>query len=90
MSDDPSRYTKEWVREEWDDERNTGRPSVIFVKLIHEWYPAGLAAVFAPIAAAVFIYFNRPTFEVITAFMSVLGGTYGLFLTVFWCSTLAE
>jgi hypothetical protein len=91
MSEDsPTRYTKEWVREEWDYEQDTGRPLVILVKLIHEWYPAGIAAVFAPIAAGVLVYLNRPTFEVVTAFMSVFGGTYAVFLVIFWCTTLAE
>jgi hypothetical protein len=86
----PTRYSEEWVRAEWDYERDTARPLVLFVKTLHEWSIAVPGVFFGCIVATVFWVLEATPVEIAGAFSGTFFTGYGLFLSIWWCSTLAE
>lgn len=88
--DSLQRFTKEWVREEWDEEKDTASKGVQITKIIHEWHIAvpGLVLGLAP--AVTFYIWGTGTTEIIGSYFGVAFMTYRLLFPHLWCSTLAE
>jgi hypothetical protein len=92
MGDDegePRRYTKAWIRANWDDERETAPAPVQIVKLGHEWHIAALAAPVGLIAMTVAILVDAPPTESVLGAMGASGLAFKTFFDKMWCSTLA-
>lgn len=93
MSEDdesPRRFTKEWIRQEWDDEHDTARKEVQLAKIVHEWHIALPGTILGILAALGAWYLGRPPAEIVGVFTSFFAGGYARFYSTLWCSTLAE
>ena len=93
MGDDagePRRYTKAWIRANWDDKRETAPAPVQIVKLGHEWHIAALAALVGLIAMIIALLVDAPPTESVLGAMGAFGFAFKSFFDQMWCSTLAE
>lgn len=85
----PARFTKAWVRENWDYDRNTAPKPVLLVKLVHEWHIAVPGIVAAVIVSLAYYSVGATDLEIVSAFFGTFGIAYGLFFTEWWCSVLS-
>lgn len=83
-----SKYSKEWVRENWDYEEDNARKSVVLVKLFHEWHILLPGAIVGLIPAGTFWHLEAGLIEVFGSYFAVFGGGYVLFFQMWWCSTV--
>jgi hypothetical protein len=91
MSEDsPTRYSKEWIREEWDYENDTARKSVQLVKLVHEWHIALPGVVVGAVVSIVGWQVSLSPVQAFGVFATFAAGGYKLLYPEWWCSTLAE
>lgn len=87
--DEPRRYTKAWVRANWDHERETAPKDVQIVKIAHEWH-IPLLSVAAGLSAAIIARgAGASVVESVLASVSFFGVTLTTLFNNLWCSTLA-
>ena len=88
--DEPRRYTKAWVRANYDFDRETATPAVQLVKLVHEWHITAVSALVGLCAMIAFRLSGAPAVESVFASTGVFGFCFKIFFGEWWCSTLAE
>lgn len=91
MSEDKSeRYTKEWIRDNWDHELDTAPREVQLAKVAHEYHIALPGLVGAFVVAFVQWLYAAPELRIIMAALGTFAGSYALFFPYLWCSTLSD
>jgi hypothetical protein len=88
--DEPRRYTKAWVRANYDFGRETAPPAVQLVKLGHEWHITAVSAFVGLCAMIAFRFTGAAVVESVFASAGVFGYSFKIFFGEWWCSTLAE
>lgn len=88
--DDPCRYTKAWVRANYDFDRETAPPAVQLVKFGHEWHIALPPALVGLVAVILFRITGSTITDSVLAAAAVFCAAYSLFFKQWWCSTLAK
>ncbi|MBP1985970.1 hypothetical protein [Halolamina salifodinae] len=86
----PPRFSKEWIREEWDEEHDTAPKEVQLAKIVHEWHIALPGTLLGLIAVLGMWYLGQPLLETAGTFCAFFAGGYARFYSTLWCSTLAE
>lgn len=86
----PQRWSKAWVRDNWDYDQNTATGEVVLVKLLHEWYIAVPGLVFGGFLWGVFTAYGRPEFETVMAILTAIGSGYALFFPKLWCGVVSN
>jgi len=87
--DDPKRFSKEWIRQNWDYERNTASKEVQLVKVVHEWHIALPGFLAALVVCSVLWLYDSPELRIILGGLGVFGPAYVAFFQKWWCSTLS-
>ncbi|WP_280585068.1 hypothetical protein [Halorubrum sp. Boch-26] len=91
MSDDDiQKYSKEWIRENWDYEQDTGSPLVQLVKVVHELHIAIPGIVAATVVCPILWYYEMSTLQIVSTGLGTIGGGYALFFNQWWCATLSD
>jgi|GEM_PF-5304600 len=91
MSDDnPDKYSEEWVRQNWDYERDQGPPRVQLVKLYHEKHIAYPGFLGAGVLFLLLRSTNAPEVQSIIAAAGAFGTCFGVFFSEWWCGTVSD
>lgn len=88
-SDGTPLFSKQWVREHWDDERDQGPPIVQLVKLFHEIHIAIPGTIAAGVVGYTLYTYNAPTLRTLVAVFTAFSSGYALFFQAWWCSTIS-
>jgi hypothetical protein len=88
--DDIRRFSKEWVRDNWDYNRDSGPPLVQLVKAVHESHIFLPGITGAALACSAFWLVGASEAKILSVGVTAIGGGYALFFQVWWCSTLSD
>lgn len=90
VKDSPRRFSKQWVRENWDYEQETGPRLVQLVKLIHEFHIAIPGTIATLVVCYTLWAYDVPELRIILTGFGTFGTGYALFFGKWWCSTLSD
>lgn len=87
--DGPKRYSKEWIRENWDYDRDTASKDVMLVKLLHEWHIAIPGFLVGLFVCGLLWSYDVAELRIILTGLGLFGAGYRVFFPKWWCSTLS-